>query len=156
SIGQNHGHLGQSGSKASVVPRVASLGLFGTFMIGRCGGGCYWFLCTRRPREAPSPAKIQIFALKGGNFRGLKGGKWIRVVTCPSNIRFSCLFSENFSSQAPFHYIHACILILDNLTFIFIFLRAFLAAFRVKESQIEALAGANTISPRLSPRSSSD
>ena len=109
-----------------------------------------------RPREAPyrvSPAKIQIFALKGGNFRGLKGGKWIRVVTCPSNIRFSCLFSENFSSQAPFHYIHACILILDNLTFIFIFLRAFLAAFRVKESQIEALAGANAIS---SPRSSSD
>ena len=112
-----------------------------------------------RPREAPyrvSPAKIQIFALKGGNFRGLKGGKWIRVVTCPSNIRFSCLFSENFSSQAPFHYIHACILILDNLTFIFIFLRAFLAAFRVKESQIEALAGANAIGPRLSPRSSSD
>ena len=109
-----------------------------------------------RPREAHyrvSPAKIQIFALKGGNFRGLKGGKWIRVVTCPSNIRFSCLFSENFSSQAPFHYIHACILILDNLTFIFIFLRAFLAAFRVKESQIEALAGANAIS---SPRSSSD
>ena len=39
-----------------------------------------------RPREAPykvSPAKIQIFALKGGNFSVQKVENVIRVVTCP-------------------------------------------------------------------------
>jgi hypothetical protein len=45
-------------------------------------------------------------------------------------------------------------MILPCRIFIFIFLRASLATFRVKESQIEALAGANAISARLSPRSS--
>src|ERR1700719_1538966 len=72
-----------------------------------------------RPWEAPykvSLAKIQIFTLKGGNFSVQKVENMIRVITCPKNIRFSWLFSKIFYSQAPFHYIHACVLILDNLT----------------------------------------
>jgi len=43
-------------------------------------------LARARPREAPykvSPAKIQIFALKGGNFSVQKAENVIRVVTCP-------------------------------------------------------------------------
>jgi len=58
------------------------------------------FRGARRPREAPykvSPAKIQIFALKGGNLSVQKVENMIRVVTCATNIRFSWLFSKNFS-----------------------------------------------------------
>jgi len=42
-------------------------------------------------------------------------------------------------------------MILPLQIFIFIFLRASLAAFRVKERQIEALAGASAMSAQLSP-----
>ena len=67
----------------------------------------------KRPQEAPYKVSPAIFALKGGN---LKVENLIRVITCPQNFWFYGLFSKIFSHQAPFHYIHVCILILDDLT----------------------------------------